>query len=88
MDGHTPNETLIKRWSRWNPQEGYSDKAHHVSIPHGEDVEKVLENETLPRYYASFDSFGAKTGRFFNSRSVFQVFLANHFGQLAQDPIS
>ena len=40
---------MQKRWSKWDIHNGYSEKAGHPTIHHGDDVEEILKNESLPR---------------------------------------
>ena len=50
MDEHTHiDEELEKRWSKWDIHNGYTEKAGHPIIHHGEDVDEILKNESLPR---------------------------------------
>ena len=44
------DEAEEKRWSGWEPEEGYEDKEDiHHEIPHGVDVDEALKGEHLPR---------------------------------------
>ena len=44
------DEAEEKRWSGWEPEEGYEDKEDiHHEIPHGVDVDEALKDEDLPR---------------------------------------
>ena len=44
------DEAEEKRWSRWEPEDGYEDNEDiHHEIPHGVDVDEALKDEDLPR---------------------------------------
>ena len=50
MDEHIHiDEEVVKKWSKWNVHSGYSEKAGHPENHHGDDVEEILKNESLPR---------------------------------------
>ena len=66
MDEHTHfDEELEKRWSKWDIHNGYTDKAGHPIIHHGEDVEEILKN------HPKLQMFWAKKGLFLNLCNFF-----------------
>ena len=43
------DEDIVNRWSNWNVKDGYSEPGTHPVIKHGDNIEEVLKNESLPR---------------------------------------